>query len=264
MAMSSNEELIRERYSESNREEERSTSSRANTLEFHYTAKLAGQYVDRATSVLELGCGTGFYGVYLAKKCREYVGIDLSPECIEMFNDKIESLRLSNVRAMVGDATSMGGIESSRFDVVMALGPMYHLPPAERDLVFSECKRVCRDGGIIMLAYINKAGAYVQACLQWPDRYPNVDVNDSVLRKGIDDLMPEIFFYTMPEEMEEEARSHGLSVLKNVGVDFVFNANVINEMDDRQFEAWLEVADYLFESPSCTGLSNHTVMVCQK
>ena len=85
-----------------------------------------------------------------------------------------------------------------------------------------------------------------------------------VLRKGIDDLMPEIFFYTMPEEMEKQARSHGLSVLKNVGVDFVFNANVINEMGNRRFEAWLEVADFLFESPSCTGLSNHTVMVCQK
>ena len=262
--MSSNEEVIRQRYADSTHEEERSTSSRANTLEFHYTAKLAGQYIDQATSVIEIGCGTGYYGVYFADRCGEYLGIDLSPESIELFNSKIGSLQLGNVRALVGDATKLDGIENSRFDVVMALGPMYHLPPDERDLVFSECKRVCRDGGIIVLAYINKVGAYVQACLQWPDRYPNMDVNDSVLRKGIDDLMPEEFFYTMPEEMEEQARSHGLSVLKNVGVDFVFNANVINGMDDRQFEAWLELADYLFESPSCTGLSNHTVMVCQK
>ena len=262
--MSSNEEMIRQRYSESAREEERSTSSRANTLEFHYTAKLAGQFIGRATSVIEIGCGTGYYGVHFANKCREYVGIDLSPECIEMFNGKIESLQLSNVRAIVGDATSLDGIESSRFDVVMALGPMYHLPPDERDLVFSECKRVCRDGGIIMLAYINKVGAYVQGCLQWPDRYPNKDVNDSVLRNGRDDLMPEEFFYTMPEEIEEQARLHGLSLVKNVGVDFVFNADVINEMDDRRFEAWLELTDLMWESPSCTGLSNHTVIVCQK
>jgi len=76
--------------------------------------------------------------------------------------------------------------------------------------------------------------------------------------------MPEVYFYTMPEEMEEKARFHGLSVVKNVGVDFVFNADVINEMDDRQFEAWLELTDLMWESPSCTGLSNHTVIVCQK
>jgi len=147
--MSSNEEVIRRRYSESAREEERSTSSRANTLEFHYTEKLAGQFIDPGTSVIEIGCGTGYYGVHFANRCREYVGIDLSPECIEMFKAKIGSFQLSNAKAIVGDATSLDGIESSRFDVVMAFGPMYHLPPDERDLVFSECKRVCRDGGII-------------------------------------------------------------------------------------------------------------------
>lgn len=76
--------------------------------------------------------------------------------------------------------------------------------------------------------------------------------------------MPEIFFYTMPEEIVEQARSHGLSVLKNVGVDFVFNGTVINGMDSTQFEAWLELADCMFESPSCTGLSNHALLVCQK
>ena len=262
--MSSNEAAIRQRYAESAHEDKRSTSSRANTLEFHYTAKLAGQYIGQDTSVIEIGCGTGYYGVHFADRCREYVGIDLSPECIEMFNSKIGSLQLKNVRAVAGDATRLDGIESSRFDVVMALGPMYHLPPDERDLVFSECKRVCRNDGIIILAYINKVGAYVRACLQWPDRYPSKDVNDAVLRNGTDDLMPEVFFYTMPEEIEEQARSHGLSVVTNVGVDFVFNDNVINGMDDRQFEAWLELADYMFESPSCTGLSNHTVIVCRK
>jgi len=233
-------------------------------LEFRYTTKLAAQYIDQATSVIEIGCGTGYYGVYFADKCKEYVGIDLSPECIDTFRSKIECNQLRNVKAMVGDAVRLDGIENCRFDVVMALGPMYHLPPDERDLVFSECKRVCRDSGIILLAYISKVGVYVKGCLQWPDRYPDKNVNESVLRNGIDDLMPEILFYTMPEEIEEQARSHGLSVVKNVGVDFVFNDNVINGMDSRQFEAWLELADCMFESPSCTGLSNHTVLVCQK
>ena len=96
----------------------------------------------------------------------------MSPECIDRFKSKIEFNQLLNVRAMVGDAVRLDGIENYSFDVVMALGPMYHLQPDERDLVFSECKRVCRDGGTILLAYINKVGAYVQACLQWPDDIP--------------------------------------------------------------------------------------------
>ena len=163
--VSSNEEVIRQRYAEAVREDGRSTSSRANSLEFHYTAKLIRQYIDQGISVLEIGCGTGYYGVHFADKCKEYVGIDLSPECIDMLNSKIDSRQLKNVRAMVGNATSLDGIENSCFDVVMVLGPMYHLPPDERDLVFSECKRVCRMGGIIILAYVSKVGVYVNAFL---------------------------------------------------------------------------------------------------
>ena len=104
----------------------------------------------------------------------------------------------------------------------------------------------------------------VKGCLQFPDRYPDKKVNESVLNSGIDDVMPGIFFYTTPEEIEEQAKSHGLSIVKNVGVDFVFNESIINGMGPEQFEAWLELTDYMFESPSCTGLSNHTVLVCQK
>lgn len=262
--MSSNKALIRKRYAEAVREDRRSTSSRANSLEFHFTAKLAGQYIGQGASVIEIGCGTGYYGIHFADKCREYVGIDLSPECIAMFNDKIKNTQLMNVKAMVGDATGLAGIEDSRFDVVMALGPMYHLSPGERGLAFAECKRVCRAGGIIILAYISKVGAYVKGCLESPAEYPKKQLSRSVLKEGMSDEMPTEFYFTMPEEMEAEAKAHGLSVVRHAGVDFVFNEKMVNAMGEDRFEAWMDLADYMFESPMCTGLSNHCVMVCRK
>ena len=262
--MSSNETAIRERYANADHEDARATSSRANSLEFHYTARLAGQYIDHTSSVVEIGCATGYYALYFADKCREYVGIDLSPECIDVLNRKIESDKLRNVKAMVGDAVKLDKIEDSRFDVVMALGPMYHLPPEERDLVFSECRRVCRDGGIVILAYVNKVGVYVKGCLEYPDKYPDKHVNESVLKQGMDDVMPGVFYFTMPEEIAAQAESHGLTVMRHAGVDFVFNEKVINGMRDEQFEAWMELCDHMCDSETCSGLSNHALLICRK
>jgi SAM-dependent methyltransferase len=196
--------------------------------------------------------------------CREYIGIDLSPEQIATFNNKIKGRQLENVKAIIGDAVSLNEIEDCRFDVVLALGPMYHLPKDERNSVLLECKRICRDGGIIILAYANKIGAYVNGCLQIPDKYPDKKLSHSVLKEGMSDEMPGLFYMTMPEEMESQAVTYGLRVLKHAGVDFVFNPEVINAMSDKQFDAWLDICDYMFDSPTCTGLSTHALIVCQK
>ena len=262
--MSSNAALIREFYSDSTREDDRSAASRASSLEFHYTAKVLSEYIDHDTSVVEIGCGTGYYGVRLADKCKEYVGIDLSHENIAAFNRKIESGTLRNVEAIVGDAVRLDNIEDCRFDVVMALGPMYHLPPDERDLVFAECRRICRDQGIIIFAYVNKVGAYVRGCLEFPGKYPDKQLSQSVLKEGMSDEMPGLFYMTMPEEMEMQANLHGLSVVKHAGVDFVFNEKIINAMNDEQFEAWMDLCDYMCDSPTCSGLSSHAIVVCRK
>ena len=45
--------------------------------------------------VLELGCGTGYYGMYFADMCAEYTGIDITPENIEIFNRKIKEKKRS-------------------------------------------------------------------------------------------------------------------------------------------------------------------------
>ena len=262
--MASNETYIRKFYSDPSREDSRLSASRCGSLEFQYTTKVAGKYINPDSSVVEIGCGTGCYGIHFAEMCKEYIGIDLSPEQISTFNNKIKSRQLNNVKAIVGDAVNLNEIEDFRFDVVLALGPMYHLPKDERDTVLSECKRICRDQGIIILAYANKIGAYVNGCLLIPDKYPDKKLSHSVLKEGMSDEMPGLFYMTMPEEIEAQAVSNGLIVLRHAGVDFIFNPEVINAMTDKQFEAWLDICDYMCDSPTCTGLSTHALIVCRK
>jgi len=73
-----------------------------------------------------------------------------------------------------------------------------------------------------------------------------------------------LIFESTPEEMEQSAKKHGLNVIKNVGLDFFFAANLINNMSEEQFAAWMALNDRMAESTYCTGLSNHALLVCEK
>jgi len=247
-------------------EDNRATSSRSAGLEFHYTKKALSDYINKNTRVLEVGCGAGYYGIHFADKCKEYVGVDLFPHHIELFANKIKESDLSNVSCRVGDAANLEGIEGNSFDVVCCLGPMYHLPPVARELVFAECKRVCKLGGIIAFAYINKVGVYAGACVHDAGRstYPNKAANEAVLVHGTDDLKPGVFYFTMPEEMNAAAARHGLTKISNTGTDFFVTQCVVDQMDDGKFELFMELSDEMVKHESCTGMSNHALLICRK
>jgi len=261
--MSSNQDKIFARYSNKS-EEVRADHSRTSALEFHYTKRHIDPYISKDSRVLEIGCATGYYGLYYADKCREYMGVDIYPPHIELFNKKIAEKRLSNVTCQVGDATNLNVISDGSFDVVLCLGPMYHLPPEERELVLAECSRICKIGGILAFAYINTIGVYAGACVFDDCTYPNEKTNDYVLNKQTDDVNPGLFYFTMPEEIETAAEKHGLRKIKNLGTNFMITKKIVDDMSDERFEVMRPLYDQMTSFESCTGISNHALLICQK
>ena len=265
--MASNKEKVYTQYGDGIKEDSRHAWSRSQSLEFHYTKKAMDGYINKDTRVLEIGCATGYYAMHYADKCKEYVGIDLSPPHIRIFTQKIAENKLTNVSCMVGDAVNLEGIEDDSFDVVLCLGPMYHLPHDERNLVFTECVRVCKPGGNVAVAYINKVGVYVGVCVgfgKYSEIYPNEQANEYVLRQSRDDIRSDLFYYTMPEEITAAAAEHGLEKISNTATDFFITQGFIDQMDDATFEIYMELADEMAKYESCTGMSNHALLICRK
>ena len=87
--------------------------------------------------------------------------------------------------AQVGDAINLENIPDNSFDVVLHLGPMYHLSKDERELACKEAARVCKDDGILAFAYIVSIGTYAGACVLDSNTYPNELTNDYVLNKTV-------------------------------------------------------------------------------
>ncbi len=260
--MSSNRDKVFEKYS-SKSEDGRENFSRNDGLEYHYTKKHLEGIITKEDRVLEIGCATGYYGFYYADKCREYVGVDLFPPHIELFHQRIQEQDVRNLSCQIGDATNLENIPDGSFDVVLSLGPMYHLSKTERGLAFSEAARVCKDGGYLAFAYIVQLGTYAGSCV-FDDAYPNPTADEYVFARGTDDLRPGLFYYTMPEEIEEMSRNYGLKKIRNLGTNFMFAMKLVNEMTDEQFEKMRPLYDKLTSYESCTGLAGHALLICSK
>ena len=173
---------------------------------------------------------------------------------------------MNNVSCRVGDATDLSEIPDRTFDVVLCLGPVYHLPPDEQNKVMAECSRVCRDGGVVAIAYLNSVGEYAGCCVhdEWRAHYPNERANELVLNQYVDDVHEGIFFFTMPERIEAVAAQYGLAKIKNLGTHFLTMMSVVNNMTDEQFALLEPLYDQMVSSESCTGMSNHALLICRK
>jgi SAM-dependent methyltransferase len=247
-------------------EDGRAAESRARGLEFHYTKKTLHEFIGADDSVIELGCGTGYYGMYFSDFCALYTGIDLSPDHIMLFNDRIAASGKKNIRAAVGNALNLSEIGDGVYDAVLCLGPMYHLPRDGRRTVFEECRRIAKAGAILAFSYINRLGVYAAACLdaKWRAEYAAVEPDKYILEYDTLESLQGVFYFTSPEEMQYDATLSDLAIIKNCGLDYVFAQNAINAMGERDFALYMKLADKMAESPSCAGLSDHALMICKK
>jgi len=257
-------EKIKEKYSDG-REAARVERNGAYPMEFIYTKRALDPYIDASKRVIEIGCGGGYYLMHYAPKCKEYIGVDLSPVNIQMTQEQITAKEYENADAMVGDATNLENIADESFDVVLCLGPLYHLKREDRKQCIAECKRICKSGGIIVFAFINKIGAIAKygAGASWADVLTQ-DIGQSVLEHGVDKKNEDVFFFTSPEEIIEDTAACGLKKIRMTGVDFLLLEETIETFTDKQRRIWFQFADAVADSEYAAALSNHALLICER
>jgi SAM-dependent methyltransferase len=108
----------------------------------------------RATglSVLEVGCSFGHMTEYLADQpeVAEIHAFDTDPAFVELARTKVQELRLDRVRAIAllsNDQTRRLPYADGRFNLVLAVGVIEHLPARNRRAQVDEYYRVLRPGG---------------------------------------------------------------------------------------------------------------------
>lgn len=255
---------VREYY-ENDDEENRFIDPRKR-IEYINTCRIIKPYIYNGCDLLDCASGPGAYiDFYLTNGCNRIVASDLSPRNIKILEEKYPN----KVEIYVDDALDLKRHADSSFDVVVCLGPMYHLRPGLNAKCIEECLRVLKNDGVLILAYMPRHFA------MW-----NL-LNNSVYKIPFDEVMylaehgylPSsrrgfwgCTYFSSPEEMELLARNFNCVILSHCAVDLELGYfyDKLASLSQKQLDV---LCDYLYGKSTerfILGASKHNVIILQK
>lgn len=257
----SNLELTRHYY-RSYDVENRIKQDKAHYIEFLITMDLLNELlagIDASQAIVaDIGCGPGIYSVEIAPHLRKLYACDLMPNLLETLIKKAEKLGIDNIVPFCTNAEQLSMIEENTCDVVMCMGPLYHLSnPISRANCLNECKRIVKPDGKIVLTYLNPRASFANI------KRGKMTVREFELAEGQEQILLPPFLFTSPHYMEEELKKQGYTIERHIALDAFssFMLEEINSWDDDAYESWLRIVRRYKEDPSWLVFSSHGLIV---
>jgi len=111
-------------------------------------------YIKECDYILEAGCGTGRFSIYLAKKGKKVVAMDASKEMLNIAREKAVKENVENkIEFVEGDIENIPFNDKS-FHGVLSFAVLRHFNPPEKGI--SELCRVMWDDGVMVIDILNK------------------------------------------------------------------------------------------------------------
>lgn len=221
--------------------------------------------------VLDVGGGTGVYALPLAARGYRVHLIDAVPLHVERARALSDASDTPPVEAVVGDARALD-VPDASFEVVLLLGPLYHLVVRnERVAALAEARRVLMPGGLLLSAHISRFASACDGIQEGRLRdaafaaMVEADLTDGIHRNPTN--RPEWFttaYFHRPEEIRPEIEEAGLSFESLIAVE---GPGWVNEDldawldNEAERERLLEVLRRLETEPSLIGASAHLLAV---
>jgi ubiquinone/menaquinone biosynthesis C-methylase UbiE len=260
---------------EGGREAERLLNS-VGQLELVRTQKLLSRYLPPPpASIFDVGGGTGIYAFWLAQQGYEVHLIDAVPLHIEEARRSSESQPDRPLASVaVGDARQLNR-EDASVDVVLLLGPLYHLTERiDRVGALREAHRILRDGGIVFAAGISRFASTLDGLFRgYLDDPEFVRIVQRDLAEGQHRSLsnhPAYFttaFLHHPEELKTEIEEAGLQcegVFAIEGPGWLLQNFEDHWGDSARRERLLEAIRWLEAEPSTLGMSAHMMAIAHK
>ena len=247
-----------------NYDEEGRLMRKSRMPEYLNTMKYIEKYLSPDAKIIEIGAGTGRYSFALAERGYDVTAVELVPHNIEIMKKKVQSYH--NIKIYEGNACDMSAFESETYDIVLLLGPMYHLfNDKDKHQALNEAIRIAKTNGIIYASYCNNDTSmykffYTNRVLKYLEKglikedYHTVSAPE------------EIFELYRKTDIDELMKCHNVTRLHFVGVDmlsYIFD-DKFDTLSDREFEEYMKFLSNICEREECVGMSIHMLDVFRK
>lgn len=247
-----------------NYDEEGRLMRKSRMPEYLTTMKYIEKYLKPNSKIIEIGAGTGRYSIALAEKGYDVTAVELVPHNIEIMKKKVKSHH--NIKIHEGNACDLSEFESETYDIVLLLGPMYHLFNEEdKHKALSEAIRLAKKNGLIFVSYCNNDTSiykffYKKKILDYVDKGLIKENYHTVSTPN------EIFELYRKSDIDGLMKNYDVTRLHFVGVDMLSYIcdDRLDLLSDREFDEYMKFLSNLCEREDCVGMSIHMLDVFKK
>lgn len=254
-------------YKYNGADEDSRLTSRHGSVEFLTTVRYVEKYLKAGDRILEIGAATGRYSHYFARAGYEVDAVELVEHNIDIFRANTEPGE--RVRVVQGDALDLSRFDSGTYDIVLLLGPMYHLfTPEDEVQAMSEAIRVTKTGGVVFAAYCTNDSVafnfgFVRGGFATGEYDHLIDFDTFKLSS----TPSELFAMHRKEEIDELMAHFPMTRrLHYVGTDLLtpLKREEVDAMSDELFDLYMKYVFAVCERPDLLGFSFHTLDVFEK
>lgn len=238
-------------------EDARLNRSKAARVEFLTTVHYIEKYLKKGDKILDIGAGAGEYSLYFARNGYDVSALELADANIAAFKKKLTSD--DNIDLVKGNAIDLSRYADDYFDIVLLLGPLYHLKNnADKLKCISEAKRVCKKDGKIFFAFISNDFVFLTEFEYDVNYFSNGDYDKETFK--LNDFP--FVFHTVSAARKLLADGD-VNILHEVASDGASELleSRINEMSDEDYAQYLRYHFYICEKPELHGMTNHLLFV---
>jgi ubiquinone/menaquinone biosynthesis C-methylase UbiE len=225
-------------------------------------------------TVLDVGGAAGAYALWLAAAGYAVHLVDAVPRLVREAERRSRLAERPLASCRVGDARALGTPDKAA-DIVLLLGPLYHLTDAaDRVQALHEASRVLKPGGWLFAAAISRYASALDGlardllCDPEFERIVDRDLCDGQHRNPTSrvDYFTTAYFHR-PDELANEIRAAGLTFQGVYGIEgpgWILPDIAERMANPQQRESLLRVARMLETESSVVGTSAHLLAVARR